>query len=213
MYPIKYLSFGLNYKSGLNNKGRKVVKSKGSRKLKRKYRIIDFYRENYLVTACVLKIEYDPNRTAKIALLCYKNGIISYVIAVEGMKEGDFISQRNRSLGLVKQVGEMNPGTYISCLELRPGYGAKLIRSAGCFGIILDKKVNKTIIRLPSGEERFFKNFSKASIGVVSNIKHHLEKKQKAGINSLLGLKPKVRGVAKNSVDHPHGGGRGKTSK
>jgi len=210
---VKYLTFGLVYKAGKNFSGRLVIKSKGSRKTKRKYRIIDFYRLNYKIPAYVLRIEYDPNRSAKIALICYKNGILSYIIANEGLVAGMIISQVNFISGRINNLQAFKVGSFISCIELYPSFGAKITRAAGCFSIILAKKFNNIKIRLSSGEERLVKNKNKAILGVVSNIGHILLKKKKAGNNIWIGLKPRVRGVAQNCVDHPHGGGRGKTPK
>lgn len=211
--PIKYLSFGLRKKAGINNTGKRVFLSKGSGRAKKKYRLIDFYKLNYKIQFVILKIEYDPNRSANIALICYKNGFLSYVLLTEGLIKGDLISYKKSILGLTKPIKDIDLGSLISCVELYPNYGGKLARSAGCFCIIIQKYNNKILIRLPSGEERLLNPNSKATIGLISNINHKLLKKRKAGDNFYLGLKPKVRGVAKNCVDHPNGGGRGKTSK
>ena len=209
---IKYLSFGLKVKSGINFTGKKSFKNRCNGRSKRKFRIIDFYYNNYLIPFFVLRIEYDPNRSAKIALICYKNGFLSYIVAVEGLKENLYTNWNNISLGSARFISDFKYGTFISCIELRPFKGSKIARSAGCFGIILNDKKDKTIIRLPSGEQRLFSKKSKALLGIVSNKLHKFSKKSKAGNNIWLGKKPKVRGVAKNCVDHPHGGGRGKTS-
>lgn len=211
--PIKYLSFGLKNKSGKNYTGKKVFLSKGAGRAKRKYRLIDFYKFNYKVQFVILRIEYDPNRSAKIALICYKNGFLSYILLTEGLLKGDIINYEKSTLGLTNKLKNINTGTLISCVELYPNYGGKLARSAGCFCIMIQKYTNKVLIRLPSGEERLINYNSKATIGLISNINHKLKKKKKAGDNFHLGLKPRVRGVSKNCVDHPNGGGRGKTSK
>jgi len=183
MTSLKYLSFGLKSKTGINFTGKKSFKTKGSGKSKRKFRFIDFYFENYLVPSYVIRIEYDPNRSAKISLICYKNGVLSYIIAVNGLKENTFLNQKYVSLGLVKLLSDFSFGTFVSCIELRPFKGAKVARSAGCYGVILHKKNNKVIIRLPSGEERLFCNNSKAMLGIVSNIEHKFKKLKKAGNN------------------------------
>lgn len=211
--PVKYLSFGLKYKSGINFTGKRVVKSKGNRKTKRKFRLIDFYRLNYLIPAYVLRIEYDPNRTSSIALICYKNGILSYILSCEGLKPGIVLSQQNFLVGLVQLLKNFKNGTFVSCVELYPGFGSKLIRAAGCYGIILASIGNKIKIRLPSGEIRLLRDTNKAVLGIISNVNNKLKKKKKAGNNIWIGKKPIVRGVAKNCIDHPHGGGRGKTAK
>ena len=212
--PIKYLTFGLKLKTGINFTGKKTFKTRGSGRSKRLFRFIDFYRENYLVTSYIIRIEYDPNRSANIALICYKNGILSYIIANDGLKENTFLNNNYKGIGTICLLGDLKFGTFISCIELRSNFGAKLIRSAGCYGVVLHKNLidNKVIVRLPSGEERYIQSNSKVALGIISNIDHKLKKKVKAGNNIWLGKKPKVRGVAKNCVDHPHGGGRGKTS-
>lgn len=210
--PIKYLTFGLKNKSGKNFSGKRVTLSKGTGRTKRKYRLIDFYRYNYKVQFVILRIEYDPNRSANIALICYKNGFLSYIILTEGLKKGDVINFNKSIIGVTNKIKNIDSGTLISCVELRPNYGGKLARSAGCFCIIINRYLKKTLIRLPSGEERLINSNSKATIGLISNINHKLKKKRIAGDSYRKGLKPKVRGVAKNCVDHPSGGGRGKTS-
>src|SRR5262249_10159 len=150
---------------------------------KRKFRIIDFYRINYKISAYVIRIEYDPNRSAKIALICYRNGLLSYIIANEGLNAGMIISQVNYKSGRINMLNAFKIGSFISCIELYPGFGAKLVRSAGCFGIILAKIFDKTKIRLPSGEERIIKSKNKAILGIVSNSRNFFIKKKKAGNN------------------------------
>lgn len=208
---IKYLSFGLKNKSGVNFSGHKTVFSKGGGKHKRKFRIIDFCR-NLKIPGLILKIEYDPNRSANIALVCYKNGFLSYIIATLGMKKNSFLNTNLYFPGITKKLKDFSLGSFICCIELREGLGAKIARSAGCFSVVLSQKQNKTCLKLPSGEERFLSMNNSAVLGVISNAEHKLKKKSKAGDNIYLGKKPIVRGVAKNCVDHPHGGGRGKTS-
>lgn len=210
---IKYLSFGLKNKTGKNFSGHRTVLSKGSGRSKRKFRLIDYSRL-IQVPGIILKIEYDPNRSCNIALVCYKNGFLSYIIAVNGMQKGMFINNGFLTSGTVKKLEDFDLGSFICCVELRQGFGAKIARSAGCFSVILShfKQKNKVCLRLPSGEERLFKKDNTAVLGVISNIQKKYEKKRKASDNIFLGRKPSVRGVAKNCVDHPHGGGRGKTS-
>ncbi|EPS73338.1 hypothetical protein M569_01423, partial [Genlisea aurea] len=194
---------------GINNSGHRTVFSKGSGKHKRKFRLIDFHRM-ILIPGLILKIEYDPNRSSKIALICYKNGFLSYILAVNGMKKNDFINNDLYRLGAINQLKNFSLGSFICCVELRKNYGAKISRSGGCFSVVLSQKNDKTLLRLSSGEERFLLNSNTAVLGVVSNIQNRLKKKRKAGDSYHLGKKPIVRGVAKNCVDHPHGGGRGK---
>jgi large subunit ribosomal protein L2 len=211
--PIKYLTFGLKNKAGKNFTGKRVMLSKGSGRCKRKYRLIDFYRFNYKVQFVILRIEYDPNRSANIALICYKNGFLSYILLTEGLRKGDVINHNKATVGWTDQLKNIRSGVLVSCVEIYPNYGGKFARAAGCFCIIIKKFTKKVLIRLPSGEERLISANSKATIGLISNISHKLRKKRKAGDTHKLGIKPKVRGVAKNCVDHPNGGGRGKTSK
>ena len=208
---IKYLSFGLTNKTGVNFSGHRTVLSKGSGRSKRKFRLIDFKR-SIDIPGIILKIEYDPNRSCNIALVCYKNGFLSYILAVNGMKENMFINTGFLMSGSVKNLKNFDLGSFICCVELRKNFGAKIARSAGCFSVVLKRTFDKISIRLPSGEERYIKADNSAVLGVVSNMQRKLKKKKKASDNILLGKKPKVRGVAKNCVDHPHGGGRGKTS-
>jgi len=183
MKVIKYLTFGLKNKTGINFTGKKSFKNRCNGRSKRKFRIIDFYFDNYLVPFFVVRFEYDPNRSAKIALICYKNGILSYIIAVEGLKENKYINRSNLSLGSARLLINYKYGTFISCIELRPYMGSKIARAAGCYCIVLNSKNNKIIIRLPSGEERLFHKKSKALLGVISNKMHKFKKKKKAGNN------------------------------
>lgn len=208
---VKYLSFGLKNKTGINFSGHRTVLSKGSGRSKRKFRLIDFNR--YIqVPGLILKIEYDPNRSSNIALVCYKNGFLSYILAINGMKENMFINNGFLVSGTIKQLKNFDLGSFVCCIELRKNLGAKISRAAGSFSVILFNTESKVCLRLPSGEERLLKNENTAVLGVVSNVNNKLKKKTKASDNIFLGKKPSVRGVAKNCVDHPHGGGRGKTS-
>lgn len=210
---IKYLSFGLKNKTGVNFSGHRTVLSKGTGRSKRKFRLIDFTRL-IQIPGIILRIEYDPNRSSNIALVCYKNGFLSYIIAVNGMHKDMFINNGFLTSGSVKELKDFDLGSFICCIELRKDFGAKIARSAGCFSVVLShiKQFNKVVIRLPSGEERLLKSSNTAVLGVVSNVNKKFKKKRKASDNLRLGKKPSVRGVAKNCVDHPHGGGRGKTS-
>lgn len=208
---IKYLSFGLKNKTGINFSGHRTVLSKGSGRPKRKFRLIDFDRL-IQVPGLILKIQYDPNRSCNIALICYKNGFLSYIIAVNGMKKNTFINSDFHNFGSVRELNKFDLGSFICCVELRKNFGAKIARAAGSFCVVLSRLNDKICLRLPSGEERLLKGINSAVLGIVSNIEKKLKKKKKAGDNFFLGKKPVVRGVAKNCVDHPHGGGRGKTS-
>ena len=182
MQLIKYLSFGLKKKAGINFTGKKSFKNRCGGRSKRKFRIIDFYFNNYLMPFFIIRFEYDPNRSAKIALICYKNGILSYIIAVEGLKENKYTNWNNLSLGAARLLSDYKYGTFISCIEMRPLMGAKIARSAGCYGIVLNSKNNKIVVRLPSGEERLFHKQTKALLGIISNKDHKFEKKKKQEI-------------------------------
>lgn len=212
--PIKYLTFGLKSKSGINNLGRKTVKTKSKGKAKRKFRILDFYRNTYQESFLVLKIEYDPNRSAKIALICFKNGLLCYVLATSNLKSGMFLDNKNLIEGTTRALSNYNYGDYVSSVELNYNYGSKIARAAGTYCIILQKLTTQTLVlKFPSGEEKILFYNNLGTLGIVSNQNHKFINLKKAGRNFLKGRKPKVRGVAKNSVDHPHGGGRGRTSK
>lgn len=209
---IKYLTFGLKNYAGVNNMGHKTVKSKGTR-VKKKYRLIDFFRTYVDIPAMVLRIEYDPNRSANIALICYKNGFLSYILAAEGLKEGMVLNSVDKIVGSTYPLVNIKFGSFISCMELKKKKGSKVARSAGSFCLLISQiNENYYLIRFPSGLEKLIFKYNKAMIGIVSNRGHNLIKKGKAGVNIRLGKKSTVRGVAKNCVDHPNGGGRGKTS-
>ena len=209
---IKYLTFGLKAKSGINNTGRKTFLHKIN-KSKKRYRIIDFYKIYKKDIAIVLDIQYDPNRTAPIALICYKTGILSYVLACEGFYIGMFINPALLSLGSTQTLKQLSPGVLISNIEASQNFGAKYIRSAGCYGIITAEVESFVVIKFPSGIERLINKNNLAVVGRMGNVNHYLNKNVKASDTLYkLGKKPIVRGVAKNAVDHPHGGGRGRTS-
>lgn len=228
--PLKNLSFGLKKKSGHNNLGHFCVFTKGKGK-KRKYRIIDFKRSNINIInipAIILRIEYDPNRSSYIALICYKNGFLSYIILINGLNIGDQIynfsniNNNNKDNlnyldnGNSNLLGNLPMGTIISNIELKPGLGAFFSRSAGTFSVILNKYIIKNnmfvLVRLSSGEEYLLSEKCRVVIGIVSNIEHRLKNWKKAGTSVNKGMRPSVRGVAMNPIDHPHGGGEGKKS-
>ena len=182
---------------------------------KQQYRIIDFKRDKEGIPATVKSIEYDPNRTARIALLSYSDGEKRYIIAPQGLKVGQKLSA---GLGVSPDVGnslymsEIPFGTVIHNIELRPGQGAKMARSAGSYAQLMSRDGKFAIIKLPSGETRMILQSCKATIGMVSNGDHNLESSGKAGRNRWLGRRPRVRGVVMNPVDHPMGGGEGRAS-
>jgi len=211
---LKALSRGKNSTGGRNNLGRITSRSRGAGH-KNKYRVIDFYRKKDDIKAKVQRIEYDPNRSAYLALIKYKDGITNYIIAPNLLKEGDeIISGRNKpiKIGNCMPLSDIPAGTNIHNIELQPNSGGKLVRSAGSSAQISGTDENYSIIKLTSGEIRKVISLSRATIGSVSNNDHKNIKIGKAGRNRWKGKRPSVRGVAMNPVDHPHGGGEGKTS-
>jgi len=212
--PIKTLTYGKNSSGGRNNLGRITSRSRGAGH-KNKYREIDFYRKKDDVKAIVERIEYDPNRSAYLALIKYDDGVRNYIIAPNQIKKGDqIISGRNKDIkiGNCMPLSDIPPGTDIHNVELTPNSGAKIARSAGASVQISGVDSNYCIVKLKSGEVRKIINSARATIGSVSNNEHQNIKIGKAGRNRWKGKRPNVRGVAMNPVDHPHGGGEGKTS-
>lgn len=211
--PEKSLTEPLKKTGGRNNQGRITVRFRGGGH-KRLYRIIDFRRDKEGIPARVLSIEYDPNRTAWIALLQYRDGERRYIIAPEGLRVGDeVISGSGIPLrpGNALPLAEIPEGMEIHNIELVPGKGGQLVRAAGTAAIILSKEGKYAHVQLPSGEVRMINLKCKATIGRVSNLDNELVIIGKAGRKRWLGRRPHVRGVAMNPVDHPHGGGEGRT--
>jgi len=201
-------------RSGRNNKGRITSRHRGGGH-KKNYRIIDFKRDKESIKARVERLEYDPNRSANIALVLYEDGERRYVIAPEGLKNGDVIESgptSSISIGNSLSLANIPLGTSVHCIEMFPGKGAQIARSAGSAAQILAIEGRYTTLRLRSGEVRKVLSECKATIGTVSNSEHALRSVGKAGAKRWLGRRPKVRGVAMNPIDHPHGGGEGKTS-
>ena len=199
---------------GRNTNGRITVRHHGGGH-KQHYRNIDFKRDKDGISAKVERIEYDPNRSAHIALLVYADGERRYIIAPRQVKAGDSIisgSEADIKPGNSLQLREIPVGTTLHCVEMKPQKGAQLARSAGASVQLVAKEGEYATIRLRSGEMRKIHQDCKASIGVVSNMEHNLRKLGKAGAKRWLGVRPTVRGVAMNPVDHPHGGGEGRTS-
>ena len=210
--PEKSLTKILKKNAGRNNTGRITVRHRGGGN-KRKYRIIDFKRQS-AEPATVTAIEYDPNRTAYIALLEYASGKKSYIIAPQGLKAGDIIESSESAdikPGNTLPVKNIPLGTFINNIELFPGKGAQLARSAGSAAQLMAKDGGNAQIRLPSGEVRIIKIECKATIGQVGNIEHENVRVGKAGKTRHRGVRPTVRGSVMNPVDHPHGGGEGKS--
>ena len=211
---LKSLTAGRHSTGGRNNLGRITSRSKGSGH-KHKYREIDFFRRKDDIKAKVERIEYDPNRSAHVALIKYEDGVMNYILAPNSIKVGDeVISGRNKKIemGNCMQLSDIPTGTDIHNIELQPNTGGKLVRSAGASAQISGMDDNYCIVKLNSGEIRKIINTSRATIGSVSNTDHQNIKIGKAGRNRWRGKRPSVRGVAMNPVDHPHGGGEGKTS-
>lgn len=182
---------------------------------KQVYRMIDFKRDKDDIPGLVKTIEYDPNRTARIALINYKDGEKRYIVAPHGLKVGQTILSGKGvppEIGNTMYLSEIPFGTVIHNVELRPGQGAKMVRSAGAYAQLMSRDGKFAIIKMPSGETRMILQTCKATIGMVSNTDHQLEKHGKAGRNRWLGRRPRNRGVAMNPVDHPMGGGEGRAS-
>ena len=211
---LKTLTFGKNSTGGRNNLGRITSRSRGDGH-KNKYRMIDFYRKKDDLKAKVERIEYDPNRSAHVALVKYEDEVYNYILAPSKIKIGDqIVSGRNKEIkiGNCMPLSDIPAGTNIHNIELFPNSGGKLVRSAGSSAQISGIDENYCIIKLVSGEIRKIISTARATIGSVSNSDHQNIKIGKAGRNRWKGKRPSVRGVAMNPVDHPHGGGEGKTS-
>ena len=201
-------------RSGRNNQGKITSRHRGGGH-KKHYRLIDFNRNKDGIKALVERIEYDPNRSAHIALLLYSDGERKYIVSPEGTKAGDIIESgpsASIQLGNCLSLVNIPLGTVVHCIEMFPGKGAQIARSAGASAQILAMEGRYTTLRLRSGEVRRVLSNCRATIGAVSNSEHSLRSVGKAGSKRWLGIRPSVRGVAMNPVDHPHGGGEGKTS-
>ena len=212
--PYKSLTVGTHSTGGRNNLGRITSRHKGAGH-KQKYREIDFYRKKDDMKAKIERIEYDPNRTAHVALVKYEDGVFNYILAPSKINIGDeIISGRNKEIkiGNSMPLSDIPAGTNIHNIELSPNGGGKLVRSAGSSAQISGLDENYCIVKLGSGEIRKIINTARATIGSVSNSDQQNIKIGKAGRNRWKGKRPSVRGVAMNPVDHPHGGGEGKTS-
>ena len=209
---------GLTQKSkksgGRNNQGRITTRHIGGGH-KRKYRIIDFKRDKDDINAKVERLEYDPNRNANIALLLYSDGERRYIIAPKNLKAGDFvISGKDSAINVGNSLPLKNipVGTQVHCIEMKPGKGAQIARSAGTVAQIAAIEGEYATLKLKSGEMRKINSNCRATVGEVGNSEYNLQSYGKAGAKRWLGIRPTVRGVAMNPIDHPHGGGEGKTS-
>ena len=211
--PEKSLLEDLRSSGGRNNHGRITVRHRGGG-ARRKYRIIDFKRNKDGVPAKVATIEYDPNRSANIALLNYADGEKRYIIAPLGLKVGDTLLSGEGAdikVGNAMQIRQIPVGTMIHCIEIKPGKGAQIARSAGNAAQLMAKEGAYAQVRLPSGEVRLIPMNAKATIGQVGNVDHENIKLGKAGRTRHMGIRPTVRGSVMNPNDHPHGGGEGKS--
>ncbi|MCF6343292.1 MAG: 50S ribosomal protein L2 [Devosiaceae bacterium] len=213
--PVKKLTEGLSKSGGRNNRGRITSRRRGGGH-KRTYRLIDFKRTKYDVIGTVERIEYDPNRTAFIALITYDDGEQAYIVAPQRLGAGDkVISSRDAvdvKPGNTMPLERMPVGTIVHNIEMKPGKGAQVARSAGAYAQYVGRDQGWATLRLNSGEQRKVHGTCLATVGAVSNPDHSNTNLGKAGRNRWLGRRPSVRGVAMNPVDHPHGGGEGRTS-
>ena len=214
--PERKLTVALRKTGGRNHHGKITSRRRGGGH-KRRYRIIDFKRNKYDIVGNVISIEYDPNRSSRIALIEYKDGEKRYIIAPDGIKVNDkILSSMNDKIpfdtGNAMKMKFIPDGLLVHNIELKPGKGAQMARSAGCYARIMAKDEALITLKLPSGEMRMVSEECSATIGIVGNKRHENSTIGKAGKSRWLGKRPKVRGVAMNPVDHPHGGGEGKTS-
>ena len=211
--PEKSLLAPKSRQAGRNNQGKITVRHRGGG-AKKKYRVIDFKRRKDGIAAKVIGIEYDPNRTANIALICYEDGEKAYILAPEGLKDGMKVMNGPEAevhVGNCLPLSEIPVGTQIHNIELYPGKGGQLVRSAGNSAQLMAKEGKYATLRLPSGEMRMVPIVCRASVGVVGNGDHSLINVGKAGRKRHMGIRPTVRGSVMNPNDHPHGGGEGKT--
>ncbi len=212
--PEKSLTEGLRGKGGRNNKGRITARRRGGGH-KRRYRVIDFKRQKLDMVATVERLEYDPNRTAFIALIKYEDGELAYILAPQRLREGDQVVAANAAdikPGNAMPMQNIPVGTIVHNVEMKPGKGGQIARSAGTYAQIIGKDQGYAQLRLISGELRMIRAECMATIGAVSNPDQQNIKLGKAGRKRWIGKRPAVRGVAMNPIDHPHGGGEGRTS-
>jgi len=212
--PVKALSEGLTKSGGRNNAGRITARRRGGGH-KRLYRMVDFKRRKFDVPAKVVRLEYDPNRTAFIALIEYDDGEVSYILAPQRLEAGDSVVSGEKAdikPGNAMPLASIPVGTIVHNVEMKPGKGGQIARSAGTYVQLVGRDAGHALLRLGSGEVRMVRAECMATIGAVSNSDQGNIKLGKAGRSRWLGKRPSVRGVAMNPVDHPHGGGEGRTS-
>ena len=210
--PHKSLTVTKKKTNGRNNQGKITVRHRGGG-VKRKYRLIDFKRRKDGIVAVVNSIEYDPNRSANIALISYKDGVKSYIIAPKELKVGDKVESGSKvdvKVGNTMELANIPVGTVIHNIELKPGKGGQIAKSAGASAQILGREDKYVLVRLASGETRYILGTCRATIGAVGNEDYSLVKLGKAGRKRHLGIRPTVRGSVMNPNDHPHGGGEGR---
>jgi large subunit ribosomal protein L2 len=211
--PVKELTQGLRGKGGRNNTGRVTLRWRGGGH-KQRYRIVDFKRQKDDMAATVERLEYDPNRTAFIALLKYEDGALAYILAPQRLKAGDQVVSGERvdvKPGNAMPLKNIPVGTIVHNVEMKPGKGGQIARSAGTYVQLVGRDAGYALLRLSSGEVRMVRADCRATIGAVSNPDQQNINIGKAGRNRWLGRRPSVRGVAMNPIDHPHGGGEGRT--
>jgi large subunit ribosomal protein L2 len=212
--PVKGLTEGLTKSGGRNNLGRLTARNRGGGH-KRAYRLIDFKRRKFDMPATVERLEYDPNRSAFIALIKYEDGELAYILAPQRLAEGDVVvagEQVDVKPGNAMPLKSMPVGTIVHNVELKIGRGGQMARAAGAYAQLVGRDQGYAILKLNSGEQRMVSGACMATVGAVSNPDHSNQSIGKAGRNRWLGWRPSVRGVAMNPVDHPHGGGEGRTS-
>jgi len=212
--PVKALTEGLTKSGGRNNMGRITARRRGGGH-KRSYRMVDFKRRKWDVEGTVTRLEYDPNRTSFIALIDYADGEQAYILAPQRLSVGDKIIASEKAdvkPGNAMPLYSVPIGSIVHNVEMKPGKGGQIARSAGAYVQVVGRDRNYVLVRLSSGEQRLVRSDCMATIGAVSNPDHQNVKLSKAGRNRWLGKRPSVRGVAMNPVDHPHGGGEGRTS-
>lgn len=212
--PVKALTEGITKSGGRNNHGRMTVRHRGGGH-KRTYRRIDFKRRKWGVPATVERIEYDPNRSAFIALVKYKDGEQAYILAPQRVKAGDVIEAGEKvdvKPGNAMPLNALPIGTIVHNVEMKPGRGGQLARAGGSYAQLVGRDGPNAVLRLMSGEQRIVNAECMATVGAVSNPDHQNQYLAKAGRNRWLGVRPTTRGVVMNPVDHPHGGGEGRTS-
>ena len=212
--PVKQLTEGLSGKGGRNNAGRITARRRGGGH-KRRYRLVDFKRRKYDVPAKVMRLEHDPNRTAFIALIEYEDGELSYILAPQRVAAGDTVVSGERvdiKPGNAMPLASIPVGTIVHNVEMKPGKGGQIARSAGAYVQLVGRDAGYALLKLSSGEVRMVRAECMATVGAVSNPDQANIKLGKAGRKRWLGKRPAVRGVAMNPIDHPHGGGEGRTS-